>query len=90
VEGIDAENALKAKVMKQPYESLFAGDWTLKNPLNAPETGQTTIPRDRFRWSVWAKGLSGERWSASCATRSFRSSPRWVSGPPITSWMAPD
>lgn len=60
VEGIDAENAHKAKVLKQPYESLFAGEWTLKNPLNAPAPGQTTIPRDRFRWSVWAKGLSGE------------------------------
>mgnify|MGYP001385435029 FL=1 len=82
VEGIDAENALKAKVLKQPYESIFAGEWTLKNPLNAtvhpepfdipsvrPERsaegakskgGGLTIPRDRLRWSVWAKGLSGE------------------------------
>lgn len=59
VEGIDAENKMKAKVLKTPYESLFAGDWTIKNPLNA-EHGQTAIPRDRFRWSVWAKGLSGE------------------------------
>jgi type I restriction enzyme M protein len=60
VEGIDAENALKAKVMKQPYEPLFAGEWVLKNPLNATAPDQKTIPRDRFRWSVWAKGLSGE------------------------------
>jgi len=60
VEGIDAENALKAKVLKLPYEPLFTGEWTLKNPLNAPTPGQKTIPRDRFRWSVWAKGLSGE------------------------------
>lgn len=60
VEGIDAENALKAKVMKQPYEPLFAGEWVLKNPLNATAPNQKTIPRDRFRWSVWAKGLSGE------------------------------
>ena len=59
VEGIDAENKMKAKVLKTPYESLFSGDWQIKNPLNA-ENGQTTIPRDRFRWSVWAKGLSGE------------------------------
>ncbi|HQU78661.1 MAG TPA: N-6 DNA methylase [Azonexus sp.] len=59
VEGIDAENKMKAKVLKQPYESLFAGDWQIRNPLNA-EAGQMTIPRDRFRWSVWAKGLSGE------------------------------
>lgn len=59
VEGIDAENKMKAKVMKQPYESLFTGTWQIRNPLNA-EKGQKTIPRDRFRWSVWAKGLSGE------------------------------
>lgn len=60
VEGIDAENALKAKVLKLPYEPLFTGEWTLKNPLNATTPDQKTIPRDRFRWSVWAKGLSGE------------------------------
>ncbi len=59
VEGIDAENKMKAKVLKAPYESLFAGDWKIRNPLNV-ENDQTTIPRDRFRWSVWAKGLSGE------------------------------
>jgi len=28
--------------------------------VNAPVQGQDTIPRDHFRWSVWAKGLSGE------------------------------
>jgi type I restriction enzyme M protein len=60
VEGIDAENALKAKVLKQKYQSLFAGEWSLKNPLNAPAPGTTAIPRERFRWSAWAKGLSGE------------------------------
>jgi len=60
VEGIDAENVMKAKVLKQPYKSMFEGDWKLKNPLNAPAPNVTTIPRERFRWSVWAKGLSGE------------------------------
>jgi type I restriction enzyme M protein len=60
IEGIDAENAQRAKVMKQKYQSLFAGDWTLRNPLNAPKKGDTSIPKDRFRWSVWARGLSGE------------------------------
>jgi type I restriction enzyme M protein len=60
VEGIDAENLLKAKVLKKPYESMFAGEWKLKNPLNAPAEGVTKIPRERFRWSVWARGLSGE------------------------------
>lgn len=60
IEGIDADNVRKAKVLKQPYESLFVGDWTLRNPLNAPAPGQTRVPRTRFRWSVWATGLSGE------------------------------
>jgi len=59
IEGIDAENTLRAKVLKQPYEGMFAGDWKLRNPLNA-EGGTNTIPRERFKWSVWAKGLSGE------------------------------
>ena len=60
VEGIDAENQARAKVLKQPYTSMFDGFWTLKNPLNARGKGETTIPKDRFRWSVWATGLSGE------------------------------
>ena len=60
VEGIDAENQARAKVLKQPYESMFKGTWTLRNPLNAASKDETSIPRDRFRWSVWAKGLSGE------------------------------
>jgi len=59
VDGIDAENTARAKVLKQKHESIFLGDWTLRNPLNAA-SGVTTIPKDRFRWSVWARGLSGE------------------------------
>jgi len=60
IEGIDAENAQRAKVLKQRHQSLFEGDWTLRNPLNAPKKGDTSIPKSRFRWSVWARGLSGE------------------------------
>ena len=60
VEGIDAENQARAKVLKKPFQSIFDGFWTLKNPLNAPTKGETTVPKDRFRWSIWAKGLSGE------------------------------
>ena len=74
VEGIDTENKLRARVLKTPYQSLFDGDWTLRNPLNgitpavthasgattALNTGAGTVPRSFFRWSVWAKGLSGE------------------------------
>ncbi|WP_330947875.1 class I SAM-dependent DNA methyltransferase [Thermomonas sp. LB-4] len=60
IEGIDKQNAARARVMKQPYTSLFAGEWTLRNPLNAPNKGDTTIPAERLRWSLWARGLSGE------------------------------
>jgi len=60
IEGIDAENTMKAKVHKQKYESLFAGEWTLRNPLNAQEPNAKTIPKSRFKWSIWAKGLNGE------------------------------
>lgn len=61
IEGIDAENEQRATVLKQKHESLFAGTWTLKNPLNAPKKGDTKIPRERFRWSVWARGLAAEQ-----------------------------
>ncbi len=60
IEGIDAENQARARVLKQPYTSMFDGFWVLKNPLNALAKGETTIAKDRFRWSVWATGLSGE------------------------------
>ncbi|SMB27168.1 N-6 DNA methylase [Sterolibacterium denitrificans] len=78
IEGIDAENRMRAKVLKQPYESLFAGEWKIKNPLNAnfiPENHRyrpaaegllaggesfSTIPREYFRWSVWARAMNGE------------------------------
>ncbi|WP_186136933.1 MULTISPECIES: HsdM family class I SAM-dependent methyltransferase [Burkholderia] len=59
IEGIDAENTMKARVLKHPYQSIFVGDWAVKNPLNADQ-GKNTIPRDRFKWSVWAKAMSGE------------------------------
>jgi type I restriction enzyme M protein len=60
VEGIDADNVVQAEDRGQPYTSLFAGDWTLRNPLNAPAKGVASIPKDRFRWSVWARGMNGE------------------------------
>lgn len=75
VEGIDAENKARARFLKRTYKSLFAGDWELKNPLNAAAgsavhdshggaatvlSTAATIPRERLRWSIWAKGLSGE------------------------------
>jgi type I restriction enzyme M protein len=60
IESIDVENAARANVLKQKYESLFSGIWELKNPLNALNKGDTTIPKERFRWSIWARGLTGE------------------------------
>ncbi|MFN0194237.1 MAG: class I SAM-dependent DNA methyltransferase, partial [Aestuariivirga sp.] len=60
IEGIDRDNALRAKAAKREQDSVFAGKWNLKNPLNAPKPDQKTIPRERFRWSVWARAMSGE------------------------------
>jgi len=60
VEGLDHENADRARAAKSPHTGMFDGaPWTLRNPLNAPTPGATTIPRDRLRWSVWARGMSG-------------------------------
>ena len=60
IEGLDQENADRARAAKRAHESLFAGSpWTLRNPLNAPAKGETAIPRNRLRWSVWARGMSG-------------------------------
>lgn len=61
IEGLDAANLRQAKATKQKYQSLFAGDWTVKNPLNAPDETVKTIPRERMRWSSWANAMSGEQ-----------------------------
>jgi type I restriction enzyme M protein len=60
IEGIDRDNALTAKARKAKYEPIFEGVWELKNTRNAQTEGETTIPRERFRWSHWARGMSGE------------------------------
>jgi type I restriction enzyme M protein len=59
-EGQDKESTARGRIAKQPYASLFAGEWTLKNPLNAPKEGQKTIPKGNLRWSIWARAMSGE------------------------------
>src|SRR6476469_6251109 len=60
VEGIDRDNVLRAKAAKRQYESMFFGEWTLKNPLNAPSKDVAAISKERLRWSSWARGMSGE------------------------------
>ena len=61
IEGIDSANLRRAKATSRDYTSLFAGDWTLRNPLNAPTKGVETVPRERMRWSSWANAMSGEQ-----------------------------
>ena len=82
VESIDAENKARAEVLKAPYTSLFNGEWELRNPLNARvpsaregnlaatvlQTGAPTIPRSRFRWSVWA-ARAGRRGAGALRAR---------------------
>ncbi|MEF8720200.1 MAG: N-6 DNA methylase [Candidatus Accumulibacter necessarius] len=63
-DGLDTQAQARARLMKQPVESIYVGDWKLRNPLNAPAMGlsggQDSISRDRFRWSQWARALTGE------------------------------
>ena len=60
-EGLDIQAQARARLQKQTVPSIYSGDWTLRNPLNAPVMGGgSTIPRERFRWSTWARVLAGE------------------------------
>jgi type I restriction enzyme M protein len=60
IEGLDYDNQLRAKATKQEYKSMFDGEWAVVNPLNSPDK-KSTIPADHLRWSVWAKGMTGEQ-----------------------------
>ncbi len=55
VEGLDEDNKDIARGKKTEYRSMFGGEWTLVNPLNATAQGMTKVPADRLRWSVWSK-----------------------------------
>jgi type I restriction enzyme M protein len=60
-ETLDTQAASRARVLKQVYHSPYAGEWQIRNPLNAAcFGGAAAIPRERFRWSQWAQALSGE------------------------------
>jgi type I restriction enzyme M protein len=61
IEGVDSANVRQARATGREYTSLFAGDWMLRNPLNAPAKGVESVPRDRMRWSSWANAMSGEQ-----------------------------
>jgi type I restriction enzyme M protein len=63
-EGLDKQAQARARLVKKTAASIYSGDWKLRNPLNAAALGGgETIPRDRFRWSQWARALSGENLS---------------------------
>ena len=50
-DGLDTQTQARARLQKQPVASIYSGDWTLRNPLNAPVMGgSSTMPRERFRW----------------------------------------
>jgi type I restriction enzyme M protein len=59
IEGLDYDNQLRAKATKQQYVSIFDGEWKIINPLNTPDK-KSIIPAKLLRWSVWAKGMTGE------------------------------
>ena len=60
-ESLDSQQQARARLMKQEYASTFAGEWKLRNLMNASIFGgNDSIPCDRFRWSQWARAMSGE------------------------------
>jgi type I restriction enzyme M protein len=60
-ETLDEQDAARARLQKQPVTSRFAGEWTLRNPLNAATFGgAASISRNTFKWSAWARALSGD------------------------------
>src|SRR5215469_3994402 len=69
LESIDDENRKRAEVLKEPFRSIFDGEWVLRSAeTSAREGGRMatvlrtaalTIPRGRFRWTVWAREMGG-------------------------------
>jgi type I restriction enzyme M protein len=60
-DGLDTQAQARARLIKKTVASIYGGDWKLRNPLNAVALGGgDIIPRERFRWSQWARALSGE------------------------------
>ena len=87
-EGLDAQAQARARLMKKPIPSIYAGEWALRNPLNAPSFGGgAKIPGDRFRWSQWAACCRARICRGSFAMRYSRSTPKSRPAVPWTSWM---
>ena len=61
----EAADAARVRAARRPgaapSASVFEGDWDLRNPRNARDPGEATVPRERLRWSSWAHALNGER-----------------------------
>jgi len=63
-DGLDTQAQARARLQEQTVASIYSGNWTLRNPLNARVMGGgSTILRERFRWSAWARTLTGENLS---------------------------
>jgi type I restriction enzyme M protein len=60
MEAIDRDNEVRARAGRREFESIFAGEWRLRNPLNAPRPGTEAIPGAQLRWSEWGRGRSGD------------------------------
>ena len=61
----EAADAARVRAAQRPsateYASAYEGEWTLRDPRNARESGAATVPRELLRWSSWAHALNGER-----------------------------
>ena len=61
----EAADAVRLRAARRPragpYVGAYAGEWTLRNPRNARESGVDAVPRELLRWSNWANALNGER-----------------------------
>ena len=61
----EAADAARVRAAQRPgaasYDSVFDGEWTLRDPRNAREPSVGSVPREFLRWSSWAHALNGER-----------------------------
>ena len=61
----EAADAARVRAARRPnaavYTSAFEGEWLLRDPRNAPESGAGRVSRELLRWSSWAPALNGER-----------------------------